>query len=88
MAQVNPNKVGMVLGVFLGAWHLLWSIFVAFGWAQPLINFAFSLHFIMPAYTVGSFDTVTALMLIVITGAIGYVVGFVVATIWNKVHQQ
>jgi len=26
--MTNPNKVGLVIGALIGAWHLVWSILV------------------------------------------------------------
>jgi hypothetical protein len=36
---VNPNKIGLVIGALLGGWHLIWSLVVLIGWAQPIIDF-------------------------------------------------
>lgn len=86
MYQVNGNKLGLFFGGFLGLVHLLWSLFVALDWAQPLINFSFRMHMVEPFVTVGNFDVVTALELVVLASLIGYVLGRVLALIWNKVH--
>ena len=87
MAPINPNKAGLVLGSFLGAWHLLWSILVALGWAQALIDFLFWIHFIKPVYVIESFDAGRALLLIAITSAIGYAFGYTFAILWNRLHR-
>jgi hypothetical protein len=39
--MLNPNKVGLVIGVLIGGWHLAWSATVLFGWAQPILDFIF-----------------------------------------------
>jgi hypothetical protein len=44
-----------VLGAMLGSWHLLWSLLVALGVAQPLIDFLFWIHFIKPVYVIEPF---------------------------------
>ena len=88
MQTINPNKAGLVLGTLLGAWHFLWVLLVAAGWAQPLIDFIFWLHFIKPVYVVGTFNVLTALLLIVITFSIGYGMGFIFGALWNRIHRS
>jgi hypothetical protein len=84
----NPNKVGLVIGALIGGWHFVWSLLVVIGWAQPIIDFIFWAHMIKPVYVVKPFDPVAAVTLIVITAAIGYIFGFLVAVIWNKLHRR
>ena len=87
MTRIAPNKVGLVVGGLLGAWHSLWALLVAVGWAQPVIDFVFWMHFLKPVYVVDTFKGTTALVLIAVTGAIGYAVGFVFGVLWNRVHR-
>jgi len=87
MGTVNPNKAGLVLGVLIGGWHLLWAILVAAGWAQVLLNFVFWMHFIRPPYTVGPFSAGIALILIVVTATFGYAMGYVLGVLWNWIHR-
>lgn len=86
MNNINPRKVSLTLGVFAGLVHLVWSLLVFIGWAQPLIDFIFRMHFIKPLYLVGDFNFMTAVGLIIITSIIGSIVGYVFALIWNKFH--
>jgi hypothetical protein len=37
----NPNKVGLVVAALIGGWHVLWSLLVLLGWAQPILDFIF-----------------------------------------------
>lgn len=77
-----------MIAVLIGGWHLLWSLFVVIGWAQPILDFIFWAHMIKPVYFVKPFDPAAATTLIVITAAIGYLFGFFGAVIWNKLHRQ
>ena len=87
MQPVNPHKAGLVLGALLGGWHILWALLVAIGWAQPLINFVFWLHMIQPIYVIGPFRAGVAVLLIVVTSAIGYTLGFIFGVLWNGIHR-
>ena len=85
--MANLNKVGLVIGALIGGWHLLWSLLVLLGWAQPLMDFVFWAHMIKPVYVVKPFDPLAAVTLVVITAVIGYGFGFVGALIWNRLHR-
>lgn len=86
MQTISPNKTGLVLGALLGGWHFLWGLLVALGWAQPLIDFVFWMHFIKPVYVVGTFNAVTALILIAVTSSVGYALGWIFGVLWNWIH--
>ena len=87
MNSINPNKTGLTLAIFAGGWHLIWSILVAAGWIQKVINFVFGMHFIKPVYIVEPFDFIRAIILIIIASMIGYIAGFILGTIWNLLHR-
>ena len=86
--MTNPNKVGLVIAVLIGSWHVTWSLLVLIGWAQPILDFIFWAHMIQQVYFVKPFDPMAAVTLIVITAVIGYVFGFVGAVIWNRLHPR
>ena len=86
MHHISPKNAGFALGAVLGLWHALWSALVAFDLAQPLIDFIFKMHFIAPIYAVEVFDWGTAITLVIMTSVIGFVLGYVFALIWNKLH--
>jgi hypothetical protein len=83
----NPNKVGLVIGALTGGWHLLWSLLIVLGCAQPILDFIFWAHMIKPVYFVKPFDPTAAVVLIVITSVVGYIFGFLGAVIWNKLQR-
>ena len=86
-ARMNVCKTGLVLGLVLGGFHLCWSILVALGWAQPVIDFVFWMHFIKPIYVIEPFEITRAAILIVVTAGIGFVIGSVFALVWNALHK-
>ncbi|TAK05604.1 hypothetical protein EPO33_00435 [Patescibacteria group bacterium] len=85
MNTLNVQKCGLIFGSFLGLWHLVWSLLVLLGLAQPFLDFIFRLHMITPPYTVLPFNLGSAIGLVVVTFLFGYVVGWVLAMIWNTV---
>ena len=84
MTHLNPARTGFTLGTFFAGVHLLWALIVLAGWGQTFLNFIFTLHMIVPVYTVASFNLLRAVELVVLSAIVGYIVGFVFARIWNK----
>ena len=87
MGKMHPIRLGLVLALLLGGIHAAWALLVAVGWAQPLIDFIFWLHFINPIYIVAPFKAHVALLLVAITGAIGFLAGASFALLWNRLHR-
>ena len=87
-AQINVCKAGLVPGFVLGGWHLCWSILVALGWAQAVIDFVFWMHFIKRIYVIEPFGIARAAILIVVTASMGFVIGSVFALAWNALHKR
>lgn len=77
-----------MVGAFLGLLHLLWSVLVATGVAQVLMDFVFSLHFLNNPFTVSAFDWVKALGLVLLTFVIGYCFGWFLTMLWNSLHKH
>ena len=87
MITIRPERTALIFAILLGGWHLVWSLLVAAGWAQPLIDFIFWIHFIQPVYVIQKFNIAIALLLVGITAAIGYFIGWIFALLWNKLHR-
>jgi hypothetical protein len=85
--MINPLKSGVTLGALLGGYHFCWSLLVALGWAQPLIDFVLWMHFIQPVFVIRPFSLPAAAALIVFTFIVGFVLAFLFAVLWNKLHR-
>jgi hypothetical protein len=83
MKAIRPTTVGLVFAAFLAIWHTLWSLLVAVGAAQAVIDFIFRLHMITPPYRIAPFDLGTAAALVLVTACIGYIGGWAAGAIWN-----
>jgi len=84
--MLDKNKVGLALGGFAAFMHLVWSVLVALGLAQPLVDFITYLHMVSNPYTISEFNLSLAIGLIVITGVVGYVFGWIFSYICNWAH--
>ena len=83
MEELNRNKAGLILGSFLGLWHVAWILLVATGIAQTLLDWISYLHFLNNPFRVAAFSLPTAALLVGITAIIGYIFGWVLAFLWN-----
>lgn len=86
MHQFHAHKVGLVFGGLLALGHAVWALMVLMGFAQPLLNWIMGLHFLNFQYTVAPFAFGNAALLIVMTGIVGYIVGWVFGLLWNWIH--
>lgn len=84
---VNPNKVALVCAVVLAGWHALWAVLVFLGVAQAIYDFILWAHMIHLALTIGPFEPLAAVTLIVLTSIIGYLIGYFGAIVWNRVYR-
>jgi hypothetical protein len=82
----GTGSAGFALGSLLGGLHLLWVLLVATGWAQPLMDYIFWLHYIRPVYVIEALDPLRGAGLVLLTTTIGYVVGCAFAFLWNHYH--
>ncbi len=88
MNYMSVSKTGYVFGGLFGVIHLVWAVLVAVGVAQPLLDFVFKLHMLQPVVVVGSFNLMYAVGLIVMTAVVGYIVGVLLAAMWNYAHGE
>ncbi|MBI5457329.1 hypothetical protein HY971_01205 [Candidatus Kaiserbacteria bacterium] len=84
--NTNAHKAGLVGAIMLGGFHVVFSVLILLGWAQPLVNFSMWAHMVQSGPAFLPFDAVASLTVIVVAACIGYAVGFILSTVWNKVH--
>jgi hypothetical protein len=61
---------------------------VALGWAQPVLDFVFWMHLIQPVFVIRPFSLSAAAALIVFTSVVGFVMAFLFALLWNRLHRH
>jgi len=88
MNHLSVSKTALAVGLFLSGWHLVWSLLVALGWGQPLLDFALWAHMIHIQFVIGPFELYAALLLIIVTFLIGCALGCVFAYLWNWLHRS
>ncbi len=88
MKELSKNHVGLLLGGLMALLHLVWSVLVFFGVAKLLLDWILWLHFINIQVTVGPFDLLRAVLLVIVTFAVGFIVGWVSAWIWDMLIER
>ncbi len=87
MEQVNSHKIGLVVGGTVAIVHVVWSLLVLLGMAKLYLDWIFGLHFLNIQYSINPFDILNALILVIVTGVIGYIVGYIFGWVWNLAHR-
>lgn len=88
MNHLNPKKTGLAVGKLIGGVHVIWSVLVALGWAQALVNFSLWAHMVSLPVVIEAFNLTAAVTVILVATAIGYVLGYAFAHIWNYLHRS
>lgn len=87
MKNVSYHKLGVVLGGFLALFHAIWALLVLTGVAKPLLDWILGMHFLNFTYSIDPFSLGKALMLVIITGVVGYLCGLIIGWLWNLAHK-
>ena len=88
MERLNTTTTGLVIAAITGGFHLLWSLCVAAGWGQSVINLFFWMYFIKPIDLIEPFESARALTLVSVSSVIGFVLGSSSARLWNRIRAQ
>lgn len=83
---VVPLRAGMVGGMFFAFWQFMWSVLVASGLAQPLLDLLVWAQFFDVSAALQPFQLERALLLVTIWLLGGFAIGFVAAISWNSLH--
>jgi hypothetical protein len=86
--RISPVKAGFALGFLLALYHAGWSLLVASGLAQPVLNFVLWAHFLRLSVQIAPFDTHQASLLVGATAIAGFVMGAALGAIWNGLHPK
>jgi hypothetical protein len=84
MAKLNPNKTALALGLVVATWVLLWSIVLMIG-GQAFFGWLMGIHFIS-GLSLGPVTIGVAVTSIIYHFVVGAVLGWLFATIWNRVQ--
>ena len=85
--KFDAKIVGLYTGLLFAIWHAIWALLVLFGWANPLLNFVFGLHFLTNPFVIKPFSLTNALMLIVLVFVVWFVLGYLATLVWNKMQK-
>ena len=80
----NRNRLGLAFGGLFALIHAVWAVIVALGYGQALLDWIFGMHMISSELSVMPFSFGKAAMLVIFTFISGYVLGWLLAAIWNK----
>lgn len=85
---MHTQKIALTLGIVMALFHLVWSLLIALGLAQALLDFIFWAHMIANPYHVTGFTFTQTITLLVLTFIVGYLMGWLFAWVWNYLHQK
>jgi hypothetical protein len=88
--KLDKEKTALSLGIFFGLVHLVWAVLVLLipGSLQTFLNWIYGVHFLNNPFFVTGFNLVSAVFLVLVTFASGYVFGWVFAEVWNWAQKR
>jgi len=90
MAKLDKNKTGLVVGCFFALVHAVRALLILLipNQLQLFLNWIFNIHMMEPVFVLTAFNWISALMLIVTTFIIGYIVGYVFSAVNNLIIKK
>lgn len=86
--MINSPRAALAMAAVIACWHGLWSVLVASGEAQSVLDFVFWLHFLQPAYVVEPFDLMRSVRLILFTAMFAGALAYAVSVTWNGLQRR
>lgn len=83
MGHISVNRAGLSVAAVIAGWHMAWILLAASGWAQPLVDLVYRLHFLKSEAVVGPFNMATGALLVLMAAVVGYAAGASLALTWN-----
>lgn len=85
---INKNALGLALGILAAAGHLVWLILIGVGVAKPVIDWILALHHLEISYALSPINAVNAVLLVMVTFVVGYVLGWIFAALLNALKKK
>ena len=82
---LSKNRLGLTFGLLMALAHAVWVAMVAARVAKPVMDFILSLHFIKFTHELEPLALGKAALLLLVTFVVGYVGGWIIAAVWNKI---
>lgn len=86
--HVQKYKAGLVVGLLMALFHLVWSVLVITGVAQVVLDWVYKIHFLNNPFLIQPFDLATAGLLLVVTFVVGFVFGWFLGLFFNILHKK
>ena len=87
MHTLNVKRTGVAVGAFAGLVHLIWSLLVAAGLSQSIMDWKTGMHFLNNPFHTMPFNLAVSIELIISSLIGGYIFGALFAWVWNTVNK-
>ncbi len=88
--ELNKNKTGIAVGLFLAIVHLLWALWIAISASslQSFLDWIFTIHMLEPVWFITQFSILNTIWLVIMTFVLGYIFGWLFALCHNWAHKK
>lgn len=84
---MSKSSLGLIVGIFSATLHLVWTLLVILNLAKPIMDFVYGLHFLNNPFLITGFTFSKAIGLLLLTFFGGYVLGYFLGWVWEKVEE-